>query len=99
MRTMPNRVSTFGLLVIAAVLAAVLGGAGACEPLPEGGGQFWNGHDASVTTGGASGAAGTVDPSGTGGTISDPVGAAGDSGSTGVGGAGDTGMAGTSGGD
>ena len=95
MRTMLNRVGCLGLLLIAVVLA----GAGACEPLPEGGGQFWNGHDASVATGGASGAAGTVDPTGTGGTISDPVGAAGDSGSTGVAGSGDTGMAGTSGGD
>ena len=65
MRTMLNRVSYLGLLLIAAAVA----GAGACEPLPEGGGQFWNGHDASVATGGASGAAGTVDPTGTGGTI------------------------------
>jgi len=96
MRTMLNRVSCLAPLLIAAVLA----GAGACEPLPEGGGQFWNGHDASVATGGASGAAGTVDPSGTGGTISDPVGTAGDTGSTGAGGAGnDTGLAGTSGGE
>ena len=42
-----------------------------------------------LQSGGASGAGGTVDPTGTGGTISDPVGSAGDTGSTGVGGAGD----------
>ena len=85
MRTMLNRVNRLEMLLIAAVLA----GAGACEPLPEGGGQFWNGHDASFNPGGASGTGGTVDPTGIGGTIPDPVGAAGDAGSTGVGGAGE----------
>ena len=96
MRTMLNRFSCLELLLIAAAVA----GAGACEPLPEGGGQFWNGHDASFNPGGASGAGGTVDPSGTGGTISDPVGTAGDTGSAGAGGGGnDTGLGGASGGD
>ena len=95
MRTMLNRVSGLELLLIAATVA----GAGACEALPPGGGQFWNGHDASLNPTGASGAGGTVDPSGTGGTTSiDPAGSAGDTGS-GAGGSGDdTGLAGTSGG-
>jgi hypothetical protein len=95
MRTILNRVGCLGLLLIAVVLA----GAGACEPLPEGGGQFWNGHDAGFNPTGASGAGGSVDPTGTGGTTPiDPAGSAGYTGS-GTGGSGDdTGLAGTSGG-
>ena len=56
MRTMLNRVSGFQLLLIAAAVA----GAGACETLPAGGGQFWNGNDAGFNPGGASGAGGSV---------------------------------------
>jgi hypothetical protein len=96
MRTMVNPLGSFGLLLIAAAVA----GAGACEPLPAGGGQFWNGHDASFNPGGSSGSGGAVDPTGTGGTSIDPAGSAGDTGSPGTGGMGDdTGSAGTSGGD
>ena len=95
MRTMLNRVNRLEMLLIAAVLA----GAGACEPLPPGGGQFWNGHDASFNPGGASGTGGTVDPTGTGGTMPiDPAGSAGDTGPGAGGSGGDTGLAGTSGG-
>jgi hypothetical protein len=93
MRTIVNPVGCLGPLLIAAAVAV----AGACEPLPEGGGQFWTGRDASFGTGGASGTGGPLDPAGAGGAI-DPTGSAGDSGSGGTAGSGDTGVAGTSGG-
>jgi hypothetical protein len=90
---MLNRVGCLGLFLVA--VAAI--GAGACEPLPSGSGQFWDGHDASSSPGGAPGTGGSVDPAGSGGTFIDPTGSAGDTGSTGTAGTGDdTGAGGAS---